>query len=139
VYGQSKLANQLFALELDRRARHKGIVSVAAHPGYAATNLQAVGPQMSGSTLMQKMSDVENVLFAQTASMGALPSLYGATDPDVQGGQYFGPDRLFGLQGHPKRIPFVVQARGPEAAGRLWHASEELTGVRFEALENEGA
>jgi NAD(P)-dependent dehydrogenase (short-subunit alcohol dehydrogenase family) len=139
VYGQSKLANQLFALELDRKAGAKGITSVASHPGYAATNLQGVGPQMSGSTLMQKVSDVENALFAQTAAMGALPSLYAATDPNVSGGQYFGPDRMFGLQGHPKRIPFVIQARNAGTARRLWEVSEELTGVRFEALESKGA
>ncbi len=134
AYAQSKLSNQLFTLELDRRAASKGIVSVASHPGYAATNLQGVGPRMSGSKIMERVTDLENAVFAQTAAMGALPTLYGATAPDVQGAQYFGPDQLFGMRGYPKRVHFVRAATKPEAAERLWDISEELTGVRYEQL-----
>ncbi|HYA69366.1 MAG TPA: oxidoreductase [Acidimicrobiales bacterium] len=137
AYGQAKLANQLFVLEMNRRVAARGadLVGVAAHPGYAATNLQAVGPLMSGSALMGRLSDLANHVFAQSAADGALPVLYAATAPGVRGGQYFGPDRLFGMRGNPKPLPFVRAARDPEAARNLWEASEQLTGVRFDALD----
>jgi NAD(P)-dependent dehydrogenase (short-subunit alcohol dehydrogenase family) len=136
AYGQAKLSNQLFTLELHRRAADRGVdlVSVAAHPGYAATNLLAVGPRMSGSRIMERFNDLGNSLFAQPAADGALPSLYGATAPGVRGGQYFGPDRFFGMRGHPKPVSFVRAARDPETARRLWEVSENLTGIQFGAL-----
>jgi NAD(P)-dependent dehydrogenase (short-subunit alcohol dehydrogenase family) len=137
AYSQSKLANQLFTLELDRRATASRVdlTSVAAHPGYAATNLQAVGPQMSGSGLMERLSGLANTFFAQSAAAGALPSLYSATAPGVHGGQYFGPDRLFGMRGNPEPVSFVRAAKDPATARRLWEVSEELTGVRFGLLD----
>jgi len=140
AYAQAKLANQLFTLELDRRAVARGadLVSVAAHPGYAATNLQAVGPRMSGSRMMERATDLGNAVFAQSAAAGALPTLYGATAPGVRGGQYFGPDRLFGMRGHPTQVSFVRAARDPGTARRLWEVSERLTGVGFGALDPEG-
>jgi NAD(P)-dependent dehydrogenase (short-subunit alcohol dehydrogenase family) len=140
AYAQSKLANQLFTLELDRRASRAGVdlVSVAAHPGYAATNLQAVGPQMSGSSLMERMTDLGNKLFGQSAAGGALPSLYGATAPGVSGGQYFGPDGFMAQRGAPTAVSFVKAARDPAVASHLWEVSEELTGVRFTALDAGG-
>ena len=118
AYGQAKLANQLFALELDRRAAARGtdLVSVAAHPGYASTNLQFVAPQMTGSDLEEWVSRTGNTVFAQSAADGALPSLYAATAPAVRGGQFFGPDRLFGMRGHPKQVTFMRAARSPETA-----------------------
>ena len=137
AYAQAKLSNQLFTLELDRRATDRGLdlVSVAAHPGYAATNLQAVGPRMSGSMIMERISSLGNLVFAQTAGGGALPSLYGATAPGVRGGQYFGPDGLFGMRGHPKPVAFVRAARDLESSRRLWEISERLTGVQFDAVD----
>jgi NAD(P)-dependent dehydrogenase (short-subunit alcohol dehydrogenase family) len=137
AYAQAKLANQLFTLELDRRAEAQklDLVSVASHPGYAATNLQAVGPQMSGSKMMARMSDLANSVFAQSAAAGALPTLFGATAPGVHGGQYFGPDKLFGMRGYPKRVSFVRAARDPEAGRRLWELSADLTDVRFGTLD----
>jgi len=136
AYGQAKLANQLFTLELDRRvAGRADLVSVAAHPGYAATNLQMVGPQMSGSGLMERMSRLGNTVFAQSAAAGALPTLYAATAPPVRGGQFFGPDRLFGMRGHPKPVPFLKAATDTGTARRLWEVSEDLTGVRYELLD----
>ncbi len=137
AYAQAKLANQLFTLELDRRSAARGadLVSVAAHPGYAATNLQAVGPQMSGSGAMAGLGTFGNTVFAQTAAAGALPILYGAIAVDVKSGQYFGPDRLFGMRGHPKTVSFVRAARDRDTAERLWEVSGELTGVRFDALD----
>jgi NAD(P)-dependent dehydrogenase (short-subunit alcohol dehydrogenase family) len=137
AYAQAKLSNQLFTLELDRRATNLGVdlTSVASHPGYAATNLQAVGPQMSGSRIMKRLGDLGNSVFAQSAAGGALPSLYAATAPEVRGGQYFGPDGLFGMRGGPKPVSFVRAARDPDTARRLWDVSVELTGVRFGALD----
>jgi NAD(P)-dependent dehydrogenase (short-subunit alcohol dehydrogenase family) len=137
AYGQSKLANQLFALELDRRATRagSGLVSVAAHPGYAATNLQSVAPQMTGSGLMEWATRLGNVLLAQSAADGARPTLFAATSPTVRGGSFFGPDRLFGTRGHPTSAPFARAARDPGTARRLWVVSEELTGVRFDPLD----
>jgi NAD(P)-dependent dehydrogenase (short-subunit alcohol dehydrogenase family) len=137
AYGQAKLANQLFTLELDRRVTGRGadLASVAAHPGYAATNLQMVGPQMSGSGLMERMSRLGNTLFAQSAATGALPTLYAATAPGVGGGQFFGPDRLFGMRGNPKPVPFLKAATDTGTALRLWEVSEDLTGVRYESLD----
>jgi NAD(P)-dependent dehydrogenase (short-subunit alcohol dehydrogenase family) len=137
AYSQAKLANQLFALELDRRASGQGIdlISVAAHPGYAATNLQSVGPQMSGSSLMERLTDVGNKIFGQSAAGGALPSLYGATAPGVSGGHYFGPGGFMAQRGAPKEVSFVKAAKNPVVARRLWEVSEELTGVTFGALD----
>jgi NAD(P)-dependent dehydrogenase (short-subunit alcohol dehydrogenase family) len=134
AYGQAKLANQLFTIELDRRVREKGLelLSLAAHPGYAATNLQAVGARMAGQGLQEKVMELGNRLLGQSAADGALPSLHAATAPGVESGQYFGPDALFGSRGHPTSASFVRAARDPERARRLWEASEELTGVRFE-------
>jgi NAD(P)-dependent dehydrogenase (short-subunit alcohol dehydrogenase family) len=134
TYGMSKLANQLFTLELDRRGAARGITSVASHPGYAATNLQGVGPRMSGSRITERLTEFENALFAQNAAMGALPSLFAATDPSVKGAEYFGPDQLFGMHGHPKRVPFVRRAQDAKNARRLWEVSVELTGVDYAAL-----
>jgi NAD(P)-dependent dehydrogenase (short-subunit alcohol dehydrogenase family) len=137
AYSQAKLANQVFTLELDRRVTRSSVdlVSVASHPGYAATNLQLVAPQMSGSRVMEALNRLGNSIVAQPASAGALPSLYAATAPEVRSGQFFGPDRLYGMRGHPKPVPFLKAARDPETARRLWEVSEELTGVRFDALD----
>lgn len=134
AYGQSKLANLLFAFELDRRARAAGLglVSVAAHPGYAATHLQAVGPEQSGNRFMLHGTAVANRIAAQSDEMGALPQLYAATMPDVSGGEYFGPDRLFEQRGHPKRVRASRAANDPADARRLWELSERLTGIAFE-------
>jgi hypothetical protein len=127
----------LFTLELDRRATAAGVdlTSVASHPGYAATNLQAVGPEMSGSSAMKWLGDLGNSVVAQTAAAGALPSLYAATAPGVGGGRYFGPDKLFGLRGNPAPASFVPAARHTDTAQHLWQVSEELTGVRYGSLD----
>jgi NAD(P)-dependent dehydrogenase (short-subunit alcohol dehydrogenase family) len=133
AYGQAKLANQLFTLELDRRSRAAGyeLVSVAAHPGYAATNLQTTGPALRGSRLGVMGAAAANRLFAQSDSQGALPSLYGATADGVRGGEYYGPGRLLGRRGQPTRVRPPRAARDAETARRLWQVSEQLTGVHF--------
>jgi NAD(P)-dependent dehydrogenase (short-subunit alcohol dehydrogenase family) len=138
AYGQSKLANLLFAYELDRRLRSKRAkaISVACHPGYAATELQAAGPKMEGSSFMERLMALGNLLLAQDAATGALPTLYAATAPDVQGGDYIGPDGIGELWGQPKKVESSARSRDPEAAARLWKVSEELTGVSYAALDN---
>ncbi|NVI91291.1 oxidoreductase, partial [Actinomadura sp. BRA 177] len=91
AYSQAKLANLIFAKELDRRVPE--LTSVAAHPGYAATNLQQTGPKMQGNTFMEKATGIGNTVVAQSAAAGALPSLYAAT-ADVEGGACYGPRLL---------------------------------------------
>jgi NAD(P)-dependent dehydrogenase (short-subunit alcohol dehydrogenase family) len=128
-YSQSKFANVLFALELDRRLRAAGepMRSVVTHPGYAATNLQTTGP----AKILRPFGQLGNLLFAQSAADGALSQLYAATMPDVEGGQFLGPGRLREMRGHPKLVPPDPKATDPETARRLWEVSEELTGVRY--------
>jgi len=129
AYGQSKLANLLFAFELERRLRAAGsaIRSLAAHPGYAATNLQSAAPPMPDRLFMA----FTNRVWAQSADMGALPTLYAATYPGLEGGTYVGPDGLFEQRGYPKAVGASAAARDEDVAPRLWEVSEELTGVRF--------
>ncbi len=123
AYGQSKVANLLFARELARRldAAGHGVVSVAAHPGSTRTELQ----RHSGS--MRSLVRV----FSQEPADGALPTLYAATAPAVGGGDYFGPQRAFGCLGPPGPARSSPYSRNPAVARRLWELSEELTGVAY--------
>jgi NAD(P)-dependent dehydrogenase (short-subunit alcohol dehydrogenase family) len=133
AYGQSKLANLLFTRELARRAHEAGssLVAVAAHPGNSATHLLATSTDASGYRLVGQVMNWGNRLIAQPDSAGALPQLYATTMPDVIPGEYFGPDGLFQLRGHPTRVGSSAAARDDEAARRLWQLSEELTGVKY--------
>jgi NAD(P)-dependent dehydrogenase (short-subunit alcohol dehydrogenase family) len=133
AYGQSKLANLLFTFELERRLARNGssTIAVACHPGYAATQLQFAGPILAQSSFRKKVMAFGNQLFAQTAAMGALPSLYAATVAGVQSGDYFGPDGFFEMGGHPRRVRAVARAHDEALAQRLWQVSEALTGVRY--------
>jgi NAD(P)-dependent dehydrogenase (short-subunit alcohol dehydrogenase family) len=128
AYGQSKLSNLLFTLELQRRLTEAGsdLRAVAAHPGYAATNLQS----RTGSRLQNAVMSVGNRLLAQSDEMGALPTLYAATQ-DIPGGAYVGPDGFQEQRGHPKLVGRSSAASDEASARRLWERSEELTGVRF--------
>ena len=136
AYGQSKLANLLFTLELQRRADAAGakLLSVACHPGYAATNLQAVGPRMQGSSLMEYLTGVGNKYLAQSAAMGALPTEYAAVAPEVHGADYIGPDGFAEQHGHPKKVGRSAAARDASSAKKLWDVSEQLTDVHYDAL-----
>jgi NAD(P)-dependent dehydrogenase (short-subunit alcohol dehydrogenase family) len=127
AYGQSKLANLLFMMELQRRLDASGssVISVAAHPGYAATNLQS-----HTQSIQDQIMGLANHVIAQSAAMGALPTLYAATE-EVPGGAYIGPDGLLEQRGHPHLVGMSGAAKDEEAARRLWEASEELTGVTF--------
>ncbi|MEK6272290.1 MAG: oxidoreductase [Actinomycetota bacterium] len=131
AYGQSKLANLIFALELDRRLRTAGstISSLAAHPGYAATNLQSAAAPVLDRAVMV----VTNLLIAQDAEVGALSLLYAATQPGLEGGIYVGPDGRGEQRGHPQ--PEAVPARAAldqTVAAQLWAVSEEATGIHFD-------
>jgi NAD(P)-dependent dehydrogenase (short-subunit alcohol dehydrogenase family) len=129
AYGQSKLANVLFALELERRLRASGsnMKSLAAHPGYSATNLQSAAPPLVDRAVMA----VTNRLLAQSAEMGALPELYAATRLNLDGGLFIGPDGFEEQRGHPKVVRPVKAGRDEAVAARLWSVSEELTGVSY--------
>jgi NAD(P)-dependent dehydrogenase (short-subunit alcohol dehydrogenase family) len=127
AYGQSKLANLLFAAELQRRLTEAGspVLSMAAHPGYAATNLQS----HSGSRVMEfAMGTLGNRLLAQDAASGALPTLYAAT-ADLPGNTFAGPSGFGGTRGAPAQCARSTAAGDTEVARRLWQVSEQLTGV----------
>jgi NAD(P)-dependent dehydrogenase (short-subunit alcohol dehydrogenase family) len=136
AYAQSKLANLLFAYELDRRLRRRGtrMASTAAHPGYAATNLQFVGARMENARATERFFALGNRLLGQSAADGALPTLYAATSPDVVSGDYVGPSRMFEAWGPPKKVASSARSHDADTARRLWERSEELTGVRMAAL-----
>jgi NAD(P)-dependent dehydrogenase (short-subunit alcohol dehydrogenase family) len=137
AYQQSKLANLMFCFELQRRAVAAGtaLLSLAAHPGYAATNLQAAGTDR----FYERWSmAIGNRLFAQSAEMGALPTLYAATYPDLPGGTYIGPGGRGEQRGYPNVVTAAAKAYDEEASRRLWELSETLTGVRYE-FEARGA
>ena len=122
AYGQSKLANLLFTYELQRRLSGSGTtIAVAAHPGFAATELMRHSP----------MAAVVTPLFSQNAAMGALSVLRAATDPGVLGGQYYGPGGFLGLRGYPKLAASSRRSHDAAVQRRLWAVSEDLTGVTF--------
>ena len=127
-YAQSKFANVLFALELDRRLRAAGlsIKSLLAHPGYAATNLQMSGP----SGVLKLFMRFGNRFFAQPAEMGVLPQLYAIAAPEACSGQFIGPDGPNEKKGYPTQVQPAETARDHGLAERLWLLSEELTDVR---------
>jgi NAD(P)-dependent dehydrogenase (short-subunit alcohol dehydrogenase family) len=128
AYGQSKLANLLFTLELQRRLDAAGsdIRAVAAHPGYSATNLQG----RTESFVQNMVMAISNRLIAQSEEMGALPTLFAATQ-ELPGGSYVGPDGFKEQRGHPTLVGRSAAARDPETAKRLWKLSEELMDVGF--------
>lgn len=128
AYGQSKLANLLFTVELDRRARAGGsaLLSLAAHPGYAATDLQ-LSPERRLRAPLQRFWAWANAHVAQDAAAGALPTLRAATDPDAVGGTLYGPSGLLRGPAVPDKVR--IRARDLDAARRLWAASVALTGT----------
>ena len=131
AYGQTKLANLLFSGELQRRAvEHRtALTSVAAHPGYSATNLTS-GPARGASFLKPFLAAADRVV-GQPDHMGALPQLYAATMPDVMADDYWGPDAFRGQRGHPERVGRTARAQDESDARRLWERSEELTAVSY--------
>jgi NAD(P)-dependent dehydrogenase (short-subunit alcohol dehydrogenase family) len=137
AYSQSKLANLLFAYELQRKlaSAGSGAISLGCHPGYAATNLQQAGPRMEGSSFGEAMMGLANALLAQSAAMGALPTLYAATSPDANGCDYIGPRDFGGWRGYPAKVRSSDRSYDEATARRLWEVSEQLTGVRYAFTE----
>lgn len=123
AYARSKFANVLFGYELQRRMAASGgnPISVVVHPGYAATNLQR----------HSRMYTALNPLVAQSQEMGALPSLYAATSPEIHGGEYIGPDGFLAQRGYPHQARSGPRSHNQKLAQHLWQVSEELTGVVF--------
>jgi NAD(P)-dependent dehydrogenase (short-subunit alcohol dehydrogenase family) len=134
AYGQSKLANLLFAYELDRRARRAGrpVASLACHPGIAATNLGYAGPRMLGSAFGETLVQLYSSIAAQSAAAGALPTLYAGFAAEAMSGDYIGPDGIGELRGAPRKVSSSLFSRSQPVAKRLWQVSEQATGIPFE-------
>jgi NAD(P)-dependent dehydrogenase (short-subunit alcohol dehydrogenase family) len=124
AYTQSKLANLLFAYELNRRLARAGAgtISLAAHPGSTVTNLQK----------NTRLFTFINGIIGQGPEMAALPILYAAARPEIEGGEYIGPDSFLGQRGYPHKALSSPAARSEKTARRLWQVSEELTGVEYD-------
>ena len=137
AYFQSKLANLLFIGELQRRltAADSPTLALAAHPGGSRTNLGHENPGGILNTIGHVGRPVIEKIALQSAAMGALPTLRAATDPAVVGGEYFGPDGLGEQRGHPRVVGRSRRAQDEDVARRLWEVSEELTGVRYTAID----
>jgi NAD(P)-dependent dehydrogenase (short-subunit alcohol dehydrogenase family) len=129
AYGQSKLANLMFARELQRRLSEAGskVKSLAAHPGWAATNLQS-----HTESFLDPVMSIGNKILAQSAEMGALPQLFAATAPDAEGGEFYGPGGLGGIRGYPAKSGSTGQSKDTTVAAGLWELSERLTGVHYQ-------
>ena len=129
AYGQSKLANVMFALELDGRLREQNsrVRSLAAHPGIARTDLQPTAIASGGNRLEALAYRLMDPVF-QSAAMGALPQLYAATAASAQGGEHYGPGGLGGMRGYPALCRIAPAALDPEQRRRLWQISEKLIG-----------
>ncbi|MCA9882932.1 MAG: SDR family NAD(P)-dependent oxidoreductase [Anaerolineae bacterium] len=136
AYGQSKLANILFASELNRLlvAAGSSTRSMAAHPGLSHTNLQSNTADTSGNLFERAIYSVMMPIMSQSQGMGALPQLYAGTSPNAEGGKYYGPSFL-GVRGYPHEEKLADTALDEQAAARLWALSKELTGVTYDALQ----
>jgi protochlorophyllide reductase len=136
-YGQSKLANLLFTYELERRltASDASVMALASHPGWSATHLQTSGRGVEEASFMGKVIGVANGLIAQSAAMGALPTLYAATSPDAVPGGFYGPEGIGEIRGMPTKVKSTSKSHDTATAERLWDISEDLTGVSYDALK----
>ena len=132
AYGRSKLANLLFAFELNRRAVAAGLRlrATAAHPGYSATNITS-GTNQSRNPVKDFAVKIGNALFGLPPEKGAQPTLIAATSPGIRGGEFIGISGPFQLWGAPGPVEPSATARDPALAGALWRKSEEWTGVRW--------
>ncbi len=135
-YAQSKLMMLMFALELDRRAKAAGwpILSNAAHPGWAVTDIITNGPGGGTAGLRERVFQGAFSVFGQSAAEGSRPIVFAATSPDAKGGAYYGPSGFGEIRGLPSPSKIMPQALDRAAASRLWTISEKLTGVAFPQL-----
>ena len=133
AYTQSKLANLMFALEFAQRSEANGwgVLAIAAHPGWTATNIASAGPRMGRMNLLGRVGESMMPLFGQSAAEGALPSLFAATSPEARNGAYYGPARWGETRGAPVAAFVAPAARDRAIRIALWDRSEQLTGVRF--------
>lgn len=136
AYAASKLANLMFAFELDRRLRQvkSSVISVAAHPGYAWTGLGTAGARASGSRVKERLFEFGNRLLAQPAKKGAEATLHAAISTELRGGEYIGPDGLLEMRGRPRQVRSARRARNPQTAALVWARSVGCTGVDFDGL-----
>ncbi|WP_372480148.1 oxidoreductase [Halomicrobium sp. HM KBTZ05] len=134
AYSQSKLANVLFGYELDRRADEAGIdvTSVVCHPGYADSDLQRRAGEAGAGAIGAAIAQAANALVAQSAAQGALPMLYAATHDEISGGEYVGPGGLLHMRGAPAVQDSSARSYNTATASKLWHVSEDLTGVEYD-------
>jgi NAD(P)-dependent dehydrogenase (short-subunit alcohol dehydrogenase family) len=130
-YSQSKLANLIFMVELDRRARAAGLnlISAGAHPGMTDTNLLANSLTLRDHKTLQAILVWGSRQVCQSVENGTLPQLYAATAPDVRGGEYFGPKWITQMYGPPMRVRPRAAALNDQTGRRLWEVTAELTGV----------
>jgi NAD(P)-dependent dehydrogenase (short-subunit alcohol dehydrogenase family) len=137
VYSQSKLAMLMFAFELQRRSDRNGwgLISNAAHPGWASTDLIANGPASGGRFWVHGVSRLIRPLLFQDAASGALPTLYAATAPEARGAAYYGPNGTGERKGAPTEARISAAAADEAVAAKLWEMSEDLTGVRYESVQ----
>jgi NAD(P)-dependent dehydrogenase (short-subunit alcohol dehydrogenase family) len=133
AYGQSKLANLLFTTEFSRRLElgDYSVGSVAAHPGFSATNLQGAASKMRGNSVEFRVTQLMNSVIAQSAEMGALPILFAATAPGLPNDSFVGPADKWQTRGYPTLVDRTDAAKDPLSARRLWDWSEEITGVSY--------
>ena len=134
-YAQAKLANLMFAYELDRKlkAAGKSTRSIAVHPGGSSTNLATPGFE-KGASLFTGVAKLFFPYVTQTAQSGALPTLFGATAAEVNGGDYIGPSKLFEVIGAPKKVNSSRYSKRKDVAEKLWQLSEDLTNTQFDAI-----
>ena len=131
VYADSKLCNALFTLELVRRLEGSRPKVVTAHPGFSDTNLMQAGPALVGSSFQAFTARLSAKLFAQSPDRGALPQLLAATSPDVEAGDFYGPDGFWEMQGWPTKVHPAPLAQDADVAKRLWTQSEQATGLSW--------
>ena len=130
AYGRSKLSNLLFTYELQRKleAANKHTIAAAAHPGVALTNLAR---HLEGKFLFKILTPLFKRM-AQDPAMGALPQIRASVDPEVKGGEYYGPGGKKEYKGYPVIVPSNEASHNHKDAASLWEESEKLTGVKFE-------
>ena len=123
AYGDSKMANLYFTYALQKKLGNggAGVTVAGAHPGWTATDLQR----------NTSLASALNCLFAQQPAMGALPTLYAATAPDVKGEDFYGPEGFMEMKGYPRKVQSVPLSHDPAMAERMWKISESLTGVAY--------
>lgn len=133
AYGQSKLANLVFARELERRLNQAGTqtISIAVHPGVSSTGLGQSRAETPASKIVSGFSHILMPLIGQSALKGALPTLYAATAAEVQGGEYIGPDGFYEAYGFPTQAGSTRRSNNPEIGRKLWEVSEQLTGITY--------